>query len=511
MTVKDAEFCGECGAKVTHSEPEKQTRNATTFFRKRWKIVLPVAVVLLAIAIGLSIFFFRVYPGLVVARSFPNLVDEVTQRADGSPLQIYGVLVEIAEDVTITADFDYRYSLGWGLGVGASGVATISADTRNNNYAISAELSSMGVAIDLEAYINKERVAVGSQLVGGDFFGITYETFRDDVRNLGNLIGLGSREMDTMADFVEAFGEYINAPSVSFDEIFENYIELLADFIIRDLRFRLERAEITSGGESVRANRVTAVIAQSDVASFLGDVYALLENDEHMRSYFSMYNAIRREHALSYDEFLWQIRNTIRQLELHSDGDVRLEFYVGPDNRMLRTNVLIDMQMDRERIDIRASFDFGSAADDPWTLDLTWSGRYGRENISFTWGFGQTLDGFENTVEVTGGSVLGGDTSIFTTIWSPDNGRFAVSYSDSLSSNSITGTFVVEDGGGFRLKFDSMELGPRQSLIFEVTASPGAQIGDVEFINIDQWDRELINHISNLLSRLSPLGAILNR
>jgi len=504
---KDYEFCPVCTVKIAQAKPAKQAQNTPPFFKKHWKVALPVILILLVVVIGLGIFFSQVYPRFVLMRAFSNLGGEAAQRIDDSPLRAYGMLMNIAEDAIITADFDYRYDLLWGLGPNASGTATISTDTRHNNYAIYLEFSGMGMAVDLEAYINRERVAIGSRLLGGNFFGITYETFRDDVRGPGGLIGLSEHEMEAIADFVEAFEGYMNAPHISFGEHFEDFTRLLATFI-RGLSFETERVEITSDGESIRARRITVVITQTDIANLLGEVHALVENDVRMRSYFDMYIAATSRLTPYYDEFFLQLRNAIRQFELYALGDITLEFYIDRSSRMLQAKVFSNLEIDSEKIDTRASFNFGLAVDNPWTLDLVWSDRYGREQVSLEWDFSETPAGFENMLEITGWPNRNDTASTFTTVWSPDSGSFVISH---RGSDCIAGLFVIEEDGGFRLRFDAFELGPRQSLMLEIAASPGAQIGDVEFINIDQWDSALIGLIYDTVSRTLPFSALFDR
>jgi hypothetical protein len=88
---------------------------------------------------------------------------------------------------------------------------------------------------------------------------------------------------------------------------------------------------------------------------------------------------------------------------------------------------------------------------------------------------------------------------ILTSLWSPDSGNFSLSYEDNWgTSGEITGIFTT-DGDRFRLAFDDVGTPGMSSLTITISGQPGAQIRQIEFINIDQWDEGLLVAIEDMM------------
>jgi hypothetical protein len=146
----------------------------------------------------------------------------------------------------------------------------------------------------------------------------------------------------------------------------------------------------------------------------------------------------------------------------------------------------------------RAGLDFGTSALGTWRLEVedSWG-----DAASLTWAFGATGRGFENTIRLESDYQSLG----FGSVWNPENGRFTL-YFDERSYDwrwgewqrqdySIDGTFIVNRNGGFTLRSERISIGGNETFEIGITLAPGATIPAVNFINMDRWDRALLEMI----------------
>jgi len=370
----------------------------------------------------------------------------------------------------------------------------------NQEIALEADLNMQGLDIDFELYVNNERAAVRSNMLDDNFYGITYSTFRSDIRGFGGLIGLDRATMDMMSDWVEAFYDAMNADHDFMDGLdigdFEQYKDLFSDFI-RNLNRTSERVNIESGGETVSATRVEFTVTADDIIELLNDLYDMLENDDTLRAYFNDMagDMFGFGGASVYDdEFLDEFRYILDEIERGLDGDITLAFYIGRGDRLLRMELYAYMGFDSEWVEIAVTLDLGASVYDLWILEITVTDDFGTESVSIVWEFSENPRGFiVNTMTATSYHPRGDDTVVFVSAWSPGSGDFTLSYEDDWGLESISGVFLLDGDGGFSLVFDDFDMGFGATLSIGITTTIGAEIEEIEFINLDRWNEALFS------------------
>jgi len=267
-----------------------------------------------------------------------------------------------------------------------------------------------------------------------------------------------------------------------------------------------ERDTLESGGSSIRCTRIDVTITDKAFLDFLNDCYDILEDDETIANYIKILDNDLTRYAYDdlydmYNQMLREMRNIIRELERSYSGDIVVSLYVGSRNRLLRVEISADLSMNRDRVRIRGSLDFGESAQDRWALQMTITEGSYRDSMRVIWDYRERSNGIENTITFTPDN---GRPSSIRSTYSPDRGGFTLSIDDGWSDTSMSGVFTKTDDGGFRLSLNDIinNSYSDESLSLDIRVEPGAGIRRVDFVNIDRWDAEVLE---SFVAYLEPL------
>ena len=466
-----------------------------------WKIAVPVAVVVIAAA-AVYYFVFLRNTANILNNAFTNFGEEITQRIDGTPLKAIGLLSETLKDGTVTVGFDYEDS--WS-GSETSGKISLSSAYEDREFALAGNVKIFDgyweseQNVDFEAFMNKERMAFGSKLINNNYYGFRYSTFRDDIEEFGYKANISRDIMDTLSDFVEMLDEAINKTGNEKDSAsLDAYSTIIQNFI-RTCEQTSERVDFDSGGATVKATRVDIIITKEDILQLLSDLYEQLDRDEELResfksleTYGSMYTV-----GVNYNTLLRELSNAIDELDDNYSGTMTVSFYIGSGDRLLRYEFNTNIRMYGERIRASVSFDFGASVTDRWTMRIDAEG----ETVRINWDYKERSSSIENTITVSAGS----GTVTLMSLYSPARGDFTLSYETKddygwSDRGEITGVFT-EDSKGFTLSFDNLMGTDNDGILtIEITGEKGANIKQIDYINLDEWDKDLITDIENAFS-----------
>jgi len=467
-----------------------------------WKIAIPVVVITAAAAVAYFMFFRQAQGLLAIRNAYTKLGGEVSTRIDGSPLKAYKLLSDSLSDGVITVDFDYR---NYRNKEEAKGVAGISTRTEDREFALTADFTINGRNYDLEAYMNKERIAARTRLIGDKYYGFRYSTFKNDIRGFGRLIGLNNETMDTLSDAVDVINDAMN-PKPGGGGDLSSYTNILARFA-RSMEIVSERTEIDSGGAIVRCTRTDIIINEDAFIKLINDLYETLEEDVSIRKQFDsdMFSRLSSMYLFSepgmsgnssYDSFLLELKNAIRDIERNYSGDIAISFFTGRVDRLLRLEINADTVYDGEKAGLRISLDLGASARDRWVLNVAMTDDHGRNSTKIVWDYRERANSIENSMIITPDD---GDQITLSSLWLRNNGDFRLSYDDGRDKAEITGAFIT-DGKEFRLEVDDLLGGDAGGyLAFSITVANGAQIDSIEYINLDRWSEALIDELETIM------------
>jgi len=430
-----------------------------------------IAVVIIAIAIVAAVIFPRTNLAVLISshNAVTNMGEEMSMRLAHSPFNAFALMNEAYQEGTgtITLDFNFRTISPWDPNV--DGVITIASNIEDNAHMLSGEVRVMGLPIDLEMHLNSERLAMQSRIIDrNNFYGITFATFARDIVYFGNMLGWGSIETGFLTDIVLNIEEVMNTDLQ--EENNRVYIDLFAEFFA-DIEYTSENMNKHHHGEELQVRRVEYVVSVESIMMFIDDLLALVQNDERL------------------------VDNFADVLEFYNerfDGEISLALYIGDRNRLVYAT--LDIDIESADIQIYGAIDFGLADTDTWRLVASIILPEGEtEEIEILWHFNEADDGYKNIFEAT----YNNETINLTSVWNPVDGRFYISFDDGRNYISFSGEFFTADNGGFRLQLDNIEIPDMGNLLLVVGFSPSAEIPDIEFINIDQWDTSLIDMFNN--------------
>ena len=460
-----------------------------------WKIAVPIAAVIIAAA-AVYYFFFLRNPVNIVNKALSNMSGEVKQRIDNTPLKAFGLLMDTFKDGTVTVNFNYEDT--W-FGDETSGSVSISSVAEAREFAITGDFKQYDGywdeehKIDFEAFINKDRAAFGSRLVDNNYYGFKYSTFRDDIRDFGDIVGLDDETMDMLSDYIEMFADMLDQKASKNDSE-SKYIGIMTDFY-KKCEQTTEKVEIDSGGNSVKATKADIVITKEAILTLLNGFYDQLDKDEDVREMFDALYSSYYMVGMNYNSMMRELSSLIDDFdEYYSDSStITLSFFIGNGDRLLRFELNTNIRFDGERIRIGASVDFGASATDRWVFRVDAGGNSARIN----WDYKERSNNIENSITIT----IDSESVTLMSVYSPSRGDFTLSVEyDYGRTEEISGT-LRENSDGFTLSFDNfLDPDNDESFTLEIEGVKGANIKQIDYINIDKWDEDLIEKLADAFS-----------
>jgi len=415
-------------------------------------------------------------------------------------MELFGILYNSFESGSVTVDFDYNDR--WD---NTRGAVTIHTDNKNNETAFEVEFSTDGFDIDLELFVNRERTAARVSQIDNNFYGIKYDTFKDDFKPFADLLGLDRDEIDMIIELVDFYADSMNVTGDA-GSAYSQYGELIKKFIT-GVDINEERVDFISDGKSIRVKKIELTISESMIIGLLYDLLDLMENDDSIRSLFEANYGVPAGlypfyQSPSFNEIIQEIRTEIRNLERELRGELKIAFYIGSRDRLMRMEVDFNFLYDRDRTEFTLSMDFGSSANDLWVFSF--NSRDGRDSTiySISWNIKETSRGGETTLTMDSENRYGIETLAVILDWN-DRGYFTLSFKDEYSSEDLLSGTYTKIKDGFELVIDDPYTDSRwdESLQLKISAiTRSGHIAQIDYINIADWGTSLIDKIGEFFN-----------
>jgi len=224
----------------------------------------------------------------------------------------------------------------------------------------------------------------------------------------------------------------------------------------------------------------------------------------------------------SYDDMIRDMRRELRDMERDISGEIIAAFYIGRGDRLYRLEFEMDMEYSWERIRFDMVLDFGTSANDIWTLELGTRMSGMRTSIMLEWEVNETSRGGETIFRGTNDMGWMQTSAEVIVEWT-DRGNFnLIVGEDYYTEELLSGRYTINDNG-FNLIIDDPFAGSYwgQSLNLEISAGErSGSIGDITFINISDWSASLFDSLADLLSfggfadpiiPVPPIGSFIDR
>jgi len=495
--------------------------------KKKGKAKFIVAASILALLLTGGVVFGAVIynnPSLAVSRAMGNMPGEFSQRLATSPLQAFEMLFDTIESGTVNVSFEYRnewWDDWWGSGgsTNSRGDFSLASDASAGAYALTGNVQvDNNSNFNFAAYINRDRVAVGSPQFSSNYYGFRFDTFRRDFRPYGqNVLHMSNSEMDMVADIVEEIGSLLRRSGDSAADQLEPYVDAFTSFLLAAQSGSERNVDVWVGLQAISTRRVDYVITTSDLANLLDTWIDILEWDENFRGVLDsnpFYGGMMG--ADVYDSMIREFRDGVREFRRNVQGSIVLSFYIGSGNRLVQISIDSTLFSYGDRAQIIMTLNFGASATDTWTFTASFIEPYwGTQTYRAIWEIDSDRGRHVNRM-----SFYGDNDSVLRVMsdWDPASGAFAFSYEEYRerwdwerggwfaewqSDELFRGNFTTT-GQNFRLRFvheDFWDWGDgwdETSFTLEISTDQNANTGsNISFINIDQWGQTFYDRLSD--------------
>ena len=457
-----------------------------------------------------------------VNKMFAIMAEESMQRLEGTPLKALTMLGGPLQDGSTTVEFSADM-----FGMDVSGMLSLHSNINDSNFALMADvlIPFMG-NFDLSVFLNDERIALQTNILDEYFYGIRFSTFEQDFQTFASAANLDPFIIEDVMMFLEELESALVAlelASVQYTydvgdlDYLTPYFEPFAD-LFREYfdSLELRRAEVTFGEKNIDAIRYSYTLHFEGMVAFFEDFTDLLENldvEGLIRETFYVFSEQIEAQGETIteqmiDEAIWEALELQRELVRDTRRDIeemRQEFegyrviptilYIYLDNsgRLLQIFIVSEDE-------VEVTLNFGTSVYDPWFFEIVTFENWEDDPIDFRvdWKFESVNNVTINRISVDGGGLGGIGAASAVSEWNQNTGDFVKSMEmGGWQLGSIEGNFTVQ-GGGFELSLSDIEIdGILISL--DITTALGANIPEIDFINMDRWDGALMDRVEEAM------------
>ena len=452
---------------------------------------MPLTAFALLLAVSVVMLVGRVTPLIAAERALVNLGGDVSERLSGSPFGALPLIFDALEDGVISVDFEFtdRFSSG-GFDI------EFHSDEANRLYKLVLDFDVDGFAFDLVLYLDRYSIVASSSLLGEEFYGITFATFRDDFTPIAQLLDLSEAEIDEIVGIIDIIGNTMNTPDVGL-EIWQPYLELFNQFVLGGT-VSSESTTIETRGQEINVTRAEFRFSQNDMISLLRDFLVTMSLDVNMDPFGMI------------DPWVWEELLTELDLPVATDGGTHLIMYIGPLNRLMKFDVSAYSAGPFSTTDLRFTADFGTSVFDTWYFTFVstseWPSWFDDSQIDanhieveFIWNYSETAGRHVNTLDV---SVVESslwhfwdeyeitashNSGRFVSDWNSATGAFVLAFTDDETdeTHEFGGIYMPDEYGGFMIRFD-WAFAEYYTFLLEISAQIGVDIQPVQnFINFN--------------------------
>ncbi|MDR2599678.1 MAG: zinc-ribbon domain-containing protein [Oscillospiraceae bacterium] len=481
-----------------HQHPQHPQVKKSGGIKKYWWTI--AAAIILVVGVTSTFWFLTQNSPLAkAAKAFANLGDELSTRVSGTPLEVVSQLSDSLTNGVVTVGFDYSDS--WSS---SRGTMTLKTDSTRGEFAFDADLFIEGVQIEGELLINKESAALRVLQFNENFYGINYKTFREDFSSFANILGLDRYEIDEINSLVDTLSELMK--STTTDAILPNAYDKLTMDLLKEATVGTSKVDITSGGDNVSATKIEFLFTDKMIIEFLNDVLDAYSNDESARDAYNsmsgfLYSQIWYDYP-SFDETVREMRNSLREIEREFFGEITVDIYTGKNDRLLRVEVVADLEIFRESAVVSATLDFGASAKDLWILEMSSKSEWEESTFLLKWSLDESADGAGSTkLTLTMEDNWWSDSYEVSLNWT-NRGDFTLSVEEDYFGDTLLSGTYIKQGDRFSLTLDNLLANSYydDNLTFNILTEPlSGRIQNVNFVNIKDWDEALLEKIETFV------------
>ena len=245
--------------------------------RKWWVFALLIGIT----AVGLIWSAVSAYftPKAALMAALQDSMADLTCRFQNSPMQILIKGYDTQGQNTVQLDMTSSDKL---LGE-VSYDMLVQTDWKNNLFTASGTIATANQSLNLSACLNKEFAALTSdELLEGGYYGITFETFSQDLRSIPLLtFFLPEETLHSWESYVSKLEAWANRSFTipEIPEVSQEQIKMITLGILA-LKCDISEAEVILGDETLKCQKLTYSASGSQVADILTQVLNVPSSDE---------------------------------------------------------------------------------------------------------------------------------------------------------------------------------------------------------------------------------------
>lgn len=490
---------------------------------KWWMIAVPVAAVVFAAVLAVALMgdaiYIRIAPHAVLSEAIANTASDLSSRGEGTLWE--SVENAVGEEGKYTSQMDIALVYDTYM----SGNLSIAGKNDLFNYQsqvdINGNLDVMGYVnyeLGLDLYMDGDCLALNwAQATGGDYYGIVYDSFGEDIRSNELLSsGIDEESLTMFEEYIDMYREQLDLNTSVMDgmEFSKEYGSVVIEFLKEHKALIGSETMTSEDGLALECSTITYTVTDAEMNALAKDLLAVLENDEAVKMLYESTMAMQQyadpEEDVSWETYIADCYAALEE-DAESDGVSTYCFYLY--NERL---VYADYSCKESEEEVTLSVGFGeNAGEDDITILFTilTEDTDGEMEIILS----REIE--ENTVsEKLNLCVSDYDINVDWDIsyaWDKDSGDFTVDFSGIMDGETAEFTLdmkLYEKEEGIFLEFPELfglmaSMYPEDASSFEglscnisYSILRGAEIAKPEFINIREITEEDVAGMSDNIS-----------
>ncbi len=518
--------------------------------KKMWWMI-PVAAVLALVVAAAFLWkplLLKFAPDTYMSMAEANTMKDLEKRMEETPAGLIAQSFEDYKKNTTDISVDFKDKDDQQIKVDLS----LAADMEKHQMAVNADFEvkttePMSVAIsgDAGVFINDKFAAVGCDpITDGKYYGLTYDSFKEDIKKSAFAEMLTDEQIDQVADLLEQVSDQIGS-DVDYEEILMPYVEICKDHI-KTLDKTTGKESIELGDKSYKCDTISYEMDLDSLIELTEKILDQLEDDKTIQNLVAPVMVVADEDMdEAWSEWISEMRDSLKETDDAGDLNMKVTNYYRSMKLVaarMENEVTVELSADvdddfavapissdsesteKVKIELFVSYGADPAKDD---MKITFAVKQDDETnkVTVVSSVSKEDDICKETVKITMKGEDMDESIVLTSKWNSESGKWTIGVEGEDDGEDIAVSFdlkLKEVENGFKLSVDDVyglvkgvmedigeeaDLGEEFDCSISVTFTGDASIKAPEYINLDKIDETVVTEIGEKLEELGLGGA----